>query len=174
MRWLESCLIPSVRFGVDAFIDYKLFFFAFQKDKNLIHQRTCSTINYQFLPRNCALKQILDIQLLVKVSSEKKHDFSGVLKQIFLAVNSSKGVLEPVSARHRFFIGQQSVCLHWRIVWKVFGLSWRALRAAIINGQIGSARWFLSEWTGAVSAWSKCVGLLNYDHVPKIGRAGRR
>ncbi|XP_058818459.1 inositol-pentakisphosphate 2-kinase isoform X2 [Topomyia yanbarensis] len=39
-----------------------------KKDKNLIHHRTCSSINYQFLPANCALKQILDAQLLVKSS----------------------------------------------------------------------------------------------------------
>ncbi|EAT43878.1 AAEL004727-PB [Aedes aegypti] len=44
-----------------------------KKDKNLIHQRTCSTINYQFLPRNCALKQILDIQLLVKSTLPKVY-----------------------------------------------------------------------------------------------------
>lgn len=37
-----------------------------KKDKNLIHERTCSPINYQFLPENCALKQIQDVQLLVK------------------------------------------------------------------------------------------------------------
>ncbi|XP_062547178.1 inositol-pentakisphosphate 2-kinase isoform X2 [Armigeres subalbatus] len=37
-----------------------------KKDKNLIHHRTCTSINYQFLPRNCVLKQILDMQLLVK------------------------------------------------------------------------------------------------------------
>ncbi|XP_055540012.1 inositol-pentakisphosphate 2-kinase [Wyeomyia smithii] len=37
-----------------------------KKDKNFIQHRTCSPINYQLLPKNCALKQILDIQLLVK------------------------------------------------------------------------------------------------------------
>lgn len=42
-----------------------------KKDKNLIHHRTCSSINYQFLPRNCALKQILDMQLLVKSNLPK-------------------------------------------------------------------------------------------------------
>ncbi|XP_058448020.1 inositol-pentakisphosphate 2-kinase [Malaya genurostris] len=39
-----------------------------KKDKNLLHQRTCNPINYQFLPANCALKQILNVQLLVKSS----------------------------------------------------------------------------------------------------------
>ncbi|XP_053696398.1 inositol-pentakisphosphate 2-kinase [Sabethes cyaneus] len=37
-----------------------------KKDKNFIHQRTCCPINNQLLPKNCALKQILDLQLLVK------------------------------------------------------------------------------------------------------------
>lgn len=44
-----------------------------KKDKNRIHQRTCSSINYQFLPRNCALKQVLDMQLLVKETLPKVH-----------------------------------------------------------------------------------------------------
>lgn len=44
-----------------------------KKDKNLIHERTCSPINYQFLPKNCALKQILDTQLLVKTTLAKMH-----------------------------------------------------------------------------------------------------
>lgn len=42
-----------------------------KKDKNLIHERTCSPINYQFLPENCALKQIQDVQLLVKSNLTK-------------------------------------------------------------------------------------------------------
>lgn len=42
-------------------------FYGFQKDKNQIHERTCTPINYQFLPKYCALKQVLDTQLLVKV-----------------------------------------------------------------------------------------------------------
>ncbi|XP_055638820.1 inositol-pentakisphosphate 2-kinase [Toxorhynchites rutilus septentrionalis] len=44
-----------------------------KKDTNLIHLRSCSPINYEFLPKNCALKQILDAQLLVKSSLLKIH-----------------------------------------------------------------------------------------------------
>ncbi|XP_055612534.1 inositol-pentakisphosphate 2-kinase-like [Uranotaenia lowii] len=39
-----------------------------KKDKNLIHNRTCTPINDCFLPKNCVLKQILDVQLFVKSS----------------------------------------------------------------------------------------------------------
>ncbi|XP_065078923.1 inositol-pentakisphosphate 2-kinase-like [Ochlerotatus camptorhynchus] len=42
-----------------------------KKDKNQIHERTCSPINYQFLPKSCALKQVLDTQLLAKSNLTK-------------------------------------------------------------------------------------------------------
>uniref|UniRef100_A0A182PJ00 inositol-pentakisphosphate 2-kinase n=1 Tax=Anopheles epiroticus TaxID=199890 RepID=A0A182PJ00_9DIPT len=37
-----------------------------KKDKNQLHERACSPVNQQFLPQSCALRQILDVQLLVK------------------------------------------------------------------------------------------------------------
>uniref|UniRef100_A0A1Q3EZC9 Inositol-pentakisphosphate 2-kinase n=1 Tax=Culex tarsalis TaxID=7177 RepID=A0A1Q3EZC9_CULTA len=62
-----------------------------KKDKNLIHDRTCSPINYQLLPKNCALKQIQDVQLLVKsnltmVQPDKlrKHEYVDELYEKFL------------------------------------------------------------------------------------------
>ncbi|XP_050077406.1 inositol-pentakisphosphate 2-kinase [Anopheles maculipalpis] len=39
-----------------------------KKDKNLLHERACNPVNQQFLPKSCALRQILDVQLLVKSS----------------------------------------------------------------------------------------------------------
>uniref|UniRef100_A0A182R3Y8 Inositol-pentakisphosphate 2-kinase n=1 Tax=Anopheles funestus TaxID=62324 RepID=A0A182R3Y8_ANOFN len=39
-----------------------------KKDKNQLHERACSSANQQFLPKSCALRQILDVQLLVKSS----------------------------------------------------------------------------------------------------------
>lgn len=41
-----------------------------KKNRNYLHFRNCDTNNQNYLPDNCALKQILNIQLLVKVSSE--------------------------------------------------------------------------------------------------------
>uniref|UniRef100_A0A182QFT4 Inositol-pentakisphosphate 2-kinase n=1 Tax=Anopheles farauti TaxID=69004 RepID=A0A182QFT4_9DIPT len=37
-----------------------------KKDKNQLHERACTPANHQFLPKSCALRQILDVQLLVK------------------------------------------------------------------------------------------------------------
>ncbi|XP_053665285.1 inositol-pentakisphosphate 2-kinase [Anopheles marshallii] len=37
-----------------------------KKDKNQLHERVCNPVNQQFLPKSCALRQILDVQLLVK------------------------------------------------------------------------------------------------------------
>ncbi|XP_035911185.1 inositol-pentakisphosphate 2-kinase [Anopheles stephensi] len=39
-----------------------------KKDKNQLHERACNPVNQQFLPKSCALRQILDVQLLVKSS----------------------------------------------------------------------------------------------------------
>ncbi|XP_052892855.1 inositol-pentakisphosphate 2-kinase isoform X2 [Anopheles moucheti] len=39
-----------------------------KKDKNQLHERSCNPVNQQFLPKSCALRQILDVQLLVKSS----------------------------------------------------------------------------------------------------------
>lgn len=39
-----------------------------KKDKSLQHERACTPTNQQFLPESCALRQILDVQLLVKSS----------------------------------------------------------------------------------------------------------
>ncbi|XP_041774764.1 inositol-pentakisphosphate 2-kinase [Anopheles merus] len=39
-----------------------------KKDKNQLHERACNPVNQQFLPQSCALRQILDVQLLVKSS----------------------------------------------------------------------------------------------------------
>uniref|UniRef100_A0A182M234 Inositol-pentakisphosphate 2-kinase n=1 Tax=Anopheles culicifacies TaxID=139723 RepID=A0A182M234_9DIPT len=39
-----------------------------KKDKNQLHYRACNPVSQQFLPKSCALRQILDVQLLVKSS----------------------------------------------------------------------------------------------------------
>lgn len=39
-----------------------------QKNKNTIHRRNCEPIKYKYLPENCALRKILDVQLFAKVS----------------------------------------------------------------------------------------------------------
>ncbi|XP_063702596.1 inositol-pentakisphosphate 2-kinase [Culicoides brevitarsis] len=42
-----------------------------KKTKNTIHRRNCEPIKYKYLPENCALRKILDVQLLAKRSITK-------------------------------------------------------------------------------------------------------
>uniref|UniRef100_A0A336MF01 Inositol-pentakisphosphate 2-kinase n=1 Tax=Culicoides sonorensis TaxID=179676 RepID=A0A336MF01_CULSO len=42
-----------------------------KKNKNTIHRRNCEPIKYKYLPENCALKKIFDVQLLAKRSITK-------------------------------------------------------------------------------------------------------